>query len=150
MRFIYHRENLRTCPTYLAGLLGAAALATLPIMAHAGDDGAEAMASPAVSDNISEAAPPAWQQIDNNSEIEASDGPILELPQVTATGRSAARTTDDSADGASTDDASADDDSANDEDATPPHLLSLPQVSIAPHPERDRCEPAGARREQDQ
>jgi hypothetical protein len=115
MRFIYHRENLRTCPTCLVGLLGAAALAALPIKAYAGEDGAGAMATPAVSDNISEAAPAAWERIDNNSAIDASDGPILELPQVAITTRSDIQARDNSANDASTEDASAQDGSADDD-----------------------------------
>src|SRR6266851_2851963 len=117
MRFSCQRENLRTRSTYLAGLIGAAALATLPIMAHAADDGAAPIASPAISDDISEAAPPAWQQIDNNPEIDASDGPILELPQVATPNQSEARATATSADVPSSEDASAGDSSMDGEAA---------------------------------
>jgi hypothetical protein len=124
MRFSYHRENLRTCPTYLVGLLCAVAFATLPMIAHADDDDAASIASPAVSeaspavsDDISEAAPPAWQRIDNNAEIDGSDGPVLELPQVAAPTYSEARVTETPADDTSSEDTSAQDPSMGDEAA---------------------------------
>ena len=120
MRFTYHRENPRTCPTYLVGLFCAIAFATLPLLAHAEDDDTASIASPAVSDDISEAAPPAWQRIDNNPEIDGSDGPVLELPQVTSSSNAAARVTETPAGDASSADASAQDPSIGDEAANDP------------------------------
>ena len=86
MRFIYHRENLKRRFSYAVGLLSGAAIAVLPFTALASDPDPLAPPASSVSDSITESAGPAWEQINNNSAIATSDGPVLELPSVMAPG----------------------------------------------------------------
>jgi hypothetical protein len=82
MRVVNHREKPRPRLSTTLGWLSGAALAALPVVAYGWDTDLDAPPAPAVSDSTPPPVAPDWEQISSNSEIAASDGPVLELPPV--------------------------------------------------------------------